>query len=147
MAKIYHWIGPVAAALALNVVGIGVYLLWTEPHPIEHFSRRALPFVVSPGSTVTVYAEAERTKGGCSSRVIREWIGDGGIVFERSEAFGPDLPAGKEPPLKFILKVPTNVAPGPLLLRTNVEFFCNSVQRLIGGDVLKLNDISFEVIR
>jgi hypothetical protein len=135
------------------------FTLLIEPHPIESFKRTVSiqmndrhvtvtnPDNVVPGQSVIITSEVVRAKDGCSSTIRRSWYDSNGNVFVDNDVYRQGLVAGPENYFSDLL-IPPTVPHGTLRLRTEVEFYCNPVQKLLGrGSVLNLPDIFFQVVK
>lgn len=131
-------------ALVLAVVGTLFVILWYEPHPIASFRRDVEPTVVRPGSEVFIRSSVTRLKDGCPSH-IKRWFNDAsGNRIGSHERFNEAMPKGHEE-FRSSVFIPPNAAPGILVLHVEVEFFCNFVQRSLGGSHLLLPDVFLKV--
>lgn len=134
------------------------FTLLIEPHPIESFNRIVttqhngdhLPVNVGTvvrGQSIIITSEVVRLKSGCSSTIRRTWYDSNGNLFVENDIFRQGLIAGPENYFSEVI-IPPTVKPGTLRLHTAVEFYCNSVQKLLRqGSTLKLPDIFFEVVK
>lgn len=142
--RLIDWVlipcGGVTAAVALTLFVV----LWYEPHPIGSYRREVEPTVVRPGTEVFIRSSVVRTKAGCPS-LIRRWFNDSsGNRIGAHERLSEGLPAGHEE-FRSSVFIPPNAAPGILVLHVEVEFFCNFVQRSLGGSHLLLPDVFLKV--
>lgn len=135
---------PVVAGTAA-AASFAVISMWQSGSPLESFHRKPSAYYVIAGQTVTLDVTATRSKGGCSSAVERRWVDAAGNELAESVQRFPARPAGPERPFTVTLGIPIDAARGVLKLHTSVEFYCNPVQRLVGGTVVILEDVYFEV--
>lgn len=132
----------VGIALASSLVyGLSLYM---QPIPVEIFDRAADKHLVSAGDEVTVRWKEVRNAQ-CASIIYRQLItADGKVIFFEPIA-PPEKPVGKnESSLTF--GVPPIAIAGTLTYRARSEFQCNPVQRLFGGPILRLPDITLEYV-
>lgn len=131
-------------ALVLAVIGVLFVILWYEPHPIASYKREVEPTVVRPASEVFIRSSVTKSKAGCESHVWR-WFNDAsGNKLGAHEGDVPAQPAGNEE-FRSSVFIPANASPGILVLHVEVEFFCNFVQRRLGGSRLLLPDVYLKV--
>jgi hypothetical protein len=135
------------------------FTLLIEPHPIKTFQRTVSiqmndrhvtidnPQGVVRGQSVIITSKVYRTKDGCSSTIRRSWYDSNGNVYVDNDVNRQGLVAGQENYFSDLI-IPPTVPPGTLRLRTEVEFYCNSIQKILGrGSVLHLPDIFFQVVK
>jgi hypothetical protein len=130
--------------IAAYIVVVSTTVLWYEPAPIVQYYLTVSKLDVYPGEEVIVNATVTRSKGGCDSMVTRTWTdGEGNLIVQAQYPIG-NLPAGRES-----YQRPAVISPfapiGDVWLQTEVEFFCNMVQRALGGTHFPLPDILFHV--
>lgn len=130
--------------IAAYIVVVSTTVLWYEPAPIVQYYLTVSKLDVYPGEEVIVNATVTRSKGGCDSMVTRTWTdGEGNLIVQAQYPIG-NLPAGRESYSRATVIPP--LAPfGSLWLQTDVEFYCNPVQRMLGGTHFPLPDILFNV--
>lgn len=130
--------------IAAYIVVVTTTFLWYEPAPVIQYYRTVSKTDVAPGEEVIVNATITRSKGGCDSLVTRTWTtGEGKLVVKAQFPVG-QLPSGRETYTRPAI-IPPTAPPGQLWLQTEVEFFCNPVQRVLGGTHFPMPDIYFNV--
>lgn len=130
--------------IAAYVVVVTTTFLWYEPAPVTKYYRTVSKLDVYPGEEVVVNATVQRSKGGCDSIVTRTWTAEDGRLIVRTQHPVEGLPSGLESYSRPAV-IPPLAPMGNLWLQTEVEFFCNPVQRLLGGTHFPMPDILFNV--
>lgn len=130
--------------IAAYVVVVTTTILWFEPAPVAQYYRTVSKLDVYPGEEVMISASVIWSKGSCDSVVTRTWHDDDGSVLIRVQFPVNNLPAGRETYSRATV-IPSMAEPGQLWLQTDVEFYCNPVQRMLGGTHFLLPDILFNV--
>ncbi len=137
--------GKGLSTFALAFVILWAFAQWREPHPVVSFHREVVPTDVIPGQQISIRSRVIRSKGGCESVVRRTWAGQDGRAIAVQVIPVPAVSSGLEL-YTATPRIPVWATTGPLVMRTTVNFRCNTIQRLIGGTELPLHDIVFRVI-
>ena len=131
----------------LFVLGVGVplgliifyfYKLWMAPIPVDYYDRIVTPSQVTAGTEVTITWNTVRNAY-CDRVIYRKLVASDGrvVLFEPKFAFAKPLGASTE---VFKFTVPEFSSTGPLIYRVRAEYFCNFVQRYLGGTILPFSD-------